>query len=121
MAGINWGRILGGAVAAAALTLPASSQAQVNQVGKWTVAPGQGSPLFFNYGPTTAKVMVTVCMDSGVGVDVNVVGGTPATALIVGHGVCRTAIVSVPAGGSITVTGAPVQASGTYGVSSPLP
>jgi hypothetical protein len=134
-------RTSGLAAAIMALAIPAIGQAQVSQTGKWSMAPGKSSELFVNWSSNVAKVMVTVCVDSGHDVIGNVEVTVPATPTTRGgvavgtilptikSGLCRTALASVPANGIIILLPRsppaqppqPPQASGTYTISSPLP
>jgi hypothetical protein len=105
-------------LAVIALAIPAIGQAQVSQAGKWSVGVAGVSPnaaLFWNAGSTSAKVMVTICVDAGA-INLNIPGAAQ-----IPSGSCRTIIVNVGVQGAIGVSNPSTQspASGTY-VLSPL-
>ena len=98
-----------------------------NQAGTWVLAPGSAGnyePVYSNGLGSAVKVMVTACGDATNSGLVNLaLAGIKSNTLIVFPGQCQTALVSVPASGTLQIIDriGGVKGTGKYTITTPVP
>ncbi len=105
------------------LAIPSSLTAQVNQSGGWSVGEKQSYPIFNNKTLRDVDVMVTICVESGLGIDVKLIEKTNVlkdTLATIGRDECHTSVVNVPRGDEIWVSSSVGTASGKFTFTSPV-
>ena len=98
-----------------------------NQAGTWVLAPasaGNYAPIYSNGIGSAVKVMVTACgdaTDSGL-LDL-ALAGAKSNIVVVSPGQCQTALVSVPASGTLQIIDrvGGVKGTGRYTITTPVP
>jgi hypothetical protein len=105
------------------LAIPYSVNAQVNQSGTWSVGEKQSYPIFNNKSLRDVDVMATICVESGLGIDVKLIEKTNVlkdTLATIAKDECHTSVVNVPRGDEIWVSSSVGTALGKFTFTSPV-